>query len=45
MKGGYEVGIRAMKQLSAQARESGLVIMLLDFANAFNTIDRNLMLD
>ena len=44
MKGGYEVGVHAMRELSVQARKSGWVIMLLDFANAFNTVDRNLFL-
>ena len=39
MKGGYEVGVHAMRELSVQARKSGMVIMLLDFANAFNTVD------
>ena len=44
MKGGYEVGVHAMRELVAQAKRCGEVILLLDFANAFNTVDRNLML-
>ena len=44
MKGGYEIGIHAMRELVAQAKRLGEVVMLLDFANAFNTVDRNLML-
>ena len=42
--GGYEVGVHAMRELVAQAKRLGEVVMLLDFANAFNTVDRNLML-
>ena len=33
-----------MRQLVTKAKEKGWVIMLLDFANAFNTVDRNLLL-
>ena len=44
MKGGYEVGVHAMRELVAQAKRLGEVVILLDFANAFNTVDRNLML-
>ena len=44
LKGGYEVGVHAMRELTIQARKNGWVIMLLDFENAFNTVDRNLML-
>ena len=44
LKGGYEVGVHAMRELARQAGRLGEVILLLDFANAFNTVDRNLML-
>ena len=44
LKGGYEVGGHAMRELAKQAKVSGWVIMLLDFANAFNSVDRNLLL-
>ena len=44
LKGGYEVGVHAMRELAKQAKLSGWVIMLLDFANAFNSVDRNLLL-
>ena len=44
MKGGYEVGVHAMRWLISQAKILGEVIILLDFANAFNTVNRNLML-
>ena len=44
MKGGYEVGVHAMRELISQAKIMGEVIILLDFANEFNTVDRNLML-
>ena len=44
LKGGYEVGFHSMRWLAKQAEKMGEVIILLDFANAFNTVDRNLML-
>ena len=44
MKGGYEVGVHSMRELAIQAKKRGEVILLLDFANAYNTADRNLML-
>ena len=44
LKGGYEVGVHAMRELARKAKKEGWVILLLDFANAFNTVDRNLML-
>ena len=44
LKGGYEVGVHAMRELTKQARRIGEIILLLDFANEFNTVDRNLML-
>ena len=33
-----------MRSLCAKAAENGEAILLLDFANAFNTVDRNLMI-
>ena len=44
LRGGYEVGVHAMRELARKAKKEGWVILLLDFANAFNTVDRNLML-
>ena len=44
LKGGYEIGVHAMRELASRAKRDGWVILLLDFANAFNTVDRNLML-
>ena len=44
MKGGYEVGVHAMRELIEQARRSDEVMILLDFENGYNTVDRNLML-
>ena len=43
-KGGYETGIHAMRAMAAQAKTSGDAILLLDFANAFNTVSRNLLI-
>ena len=44
LKGGYEIGIHSMRELARKASKKGWVVVLLDFANAFNTVDRNLML-
>ena len=33
-----------MRSLCLSAQQNGLAILLLDFANAFNTVDRNLMI-
>ena len=44
LKAGYEIGVHAMRGLAQRAKENGWVIMLLDFTNAFNSVDRNLML-
>ena len=44
LKGGYEVGVHSMRELAKQTEKFGEIVMLLDFANAFNTVDRNLML-
>ena len=44
LKVGYEIGVHAMRELALKAEKNGWVIMFLDFSNAFNTVDRNLML-
>ena len=44
LKGGYEIGVHAMRSLCLSAQQNGMAILLLDFANAFNTVDRNLMI-
>ena len=33
LKGGYEVGVHAMRELTIQAKKNGWVVMLLYFAN------------
>ena len=43
-KGGYEVGVHAIRDIARQAKKEGCIIRLLDFKNALNTINRNLML-
>ena len=43
-KRGYVIGVHAMRELAVQAKRDGWVIMLLHFSNAFNTVERNLML-
>ena len=44
-KAGYEIGIHAARHLSKRSRLSGKVILLIDFENAFNQVDRKLLLD
>ena len=44
LNAGYEVGVHSMRKLAEGAEQNGWVTLLLDFANAFNTVDRNLML-
>ena len=44
MKGGFETGVHAMRALSKQCRRDGNVILLIDFANAFNACNRNLLI-
>ena len=44
LKAGYEIGVHAMRTLCQEAAQHGEGILLLDFANAFNTVDRNLMM-
>ena len=45
LKAGYEIGVHAMRGLAKRANQNGWAILLLDFANAFNTVDRNIMLE
>ena len=44
MKGGYETGIHTIRALSKKCLEDGDVILLVDFANAFNACNRNLLI-
>ena len=44
LKGGYEIGVHSMRELAKQAATNGDAILLLDFENAFNTSDRDLMI-
>ena len=44
MKGGYEAGIHTMRALAKQCMIDGDVIILIDFANAFNSCNRNLLI-
>ena len=43
MKGGYEAGVHAMRALANQCKEDGEAILIIDFANAFNACNRNLL--
>ena len=42
--GGFEVGCHAMRTWTKICEETGECIFLLDYRNAFNSTDRNLML-
>ena len=44
LKGGYEIGVHTMRSLCTVAEHNNEGILLLDFANAFNTVDRKLMI-
>ena len=44
-KTGYEIGIHSARHLAKMSRLSGLVILLIDFENAFNKVDRALLLE
>ena len=37
LKGGYEVGVHAIRELVKLAKMNGWVVILLDFNNAFST--------
>ena len=43
-KGGYEIGIHSMRAMAAEAKTNGDAVLLLDFANAFNTVSQNLLI-
>ena len=44
-KTGYEIGVHSARHLAKMSRLSGIVILLLDFENAFNRVDRALLFD
>ena len=44
LKAGYEKGIHSLRALIPRCKFHGWVVFILDFRNAFNTIDRNLMI-
>ena len=44
MKGGYETGVHTMRALANLCKEDGDVILILDFSNAFNSCNRNLLI-
>ena len=44
LKGGFEVGIHAMRELADQCVRTGEVVLVNDYANAFNSANRDLML-
>jgi len=44
LKGRYETGVHAMRALASQCEEDGDVILIIDFANAFNSYNRNLLI-
>ena len=41
---GYEIGVHSARHLAKKCRLSGYVMLLLDFENAFNRVDRALLL-
>ena len=43
MKGEYEIGIHTMRALALKCIEDGEVILLIDFSNAFDSCNRNLL--
>ena len=43
-RAGYEIGVHVARILAKQCWNTGEVILLIDFENAFNTADRNLKL-
>ena len=44
-KTGYEIGVHSARHLAKMSRALGKVILLLDFENAFNRVDRALLLE
>ena len=43
-KTGYEIGVHSARHLAKESRITGWVILLIDFENAFNFVDRALLL-
>ena len=41
----YEIGIHSARHIAKKSLLSGMVILLLDFENAFNRVGRALLLD
>ena len=44
-KTGYEITIHSTRHLAKLSRITGMVILLIDFENAFNRVDRALLLE
>ena len=44
-KTGYEIGVHSARHLAKLSRSKLMVILLLDFENAFNRVDRALLLE
>ena len=44
-KTGYEIGLHSVRPLAKPSRSWGKVSLLLDFENAFNRVDRALLLE
>ena len=44
-KTGYEIGVHSARHLAKLSRQTGLVLLILDFENAFNRVDRALLLE
>ena len=44
LQGGYEIGVHALRKLANQCITTGEVILILDFSNAFNAANREMML-
>ena len=44
MKGGYETGVHVMRALEFQCMLDGEVILIINFANTFNSCNRDLLI-
>ena len=44
-RSGYEIGVHSARHLAKLSRSQGKVILLLDFKNTFNRVDRRLLLE
>ena len=44
-KTGYEIGVHSERHLAKESRITGWVILLIDFENAFNRVDRALLFE